>query len=82
MCLDNRQWPIHRADLQQTLVDASRARGVTLRLGCPVINIERGCCGVAAVVKGGERIDADFVVAADGQPTLRELEWRLRLPSL
>jgi flavin-dependent dehydrogenase len=56
---------IHRADLQQVLYQAAVERGITLRLGCPVVAIDDE--NVAVVLKGGERIEADVIVGADGK---------------
>lgn len=58
---------VHRADLQQVLYKAAVERGITLRLGCPVVVIEdEDEENVAVVIEGGERIEADVIVGADG----------------
>lgn len=45
-------------------------RGVTLRLGCPVITIDdEHEDNVAVVIRSGERIAADVIVGADGKST-------------
>ena len=36
-----------------------------MRLGCPVVGVDDE--EVAVVIKGGERIEADIVVGADGK---------------
>jgi 2-polyprenyl-6-methoxyphenol hydroxylase-like FAD-dependent oxidoreductase len=65
---------IHRADLQQVLYNAAVERGITLRLGCPVAAIDDEDEGnVAVVIKGGERIEADVIVGADGKSTMNAL---------
>ncbi|TAQ86911.1 hypothetical protein B7494_g4752 [Chlorociboria aeruginascens] len=58
--------PLHRADLQQVLYEAAIQRGITLRLGCPVVTLDEDDQTLAVVVKGGERIEADVIVGADG----------------
>lgn len=45
-------------------------RGVTLRLGCPVIAIDdEHEDDVVVVIRSGERIAADVLVGADGRST-------------
>ncbi len=59
---------VHRADLQQVLYKAAEERGIVLRLGCPVIAVEEDDAkNVAVVIKGGDRIEADAIVGADGK---------------
>lgn len=54
---------LHRADLQALLLDAVRREGAAeLRLGAALGAVQAG----AAVLEGGERIEADVVVGADG----------------
>lgn len=61
---------VHRADLQQVLFKAAVERGVTLRLGCPVIAIDdEHEDDVVVVIRSGERIAADVLVGADGRST-------------
>lgn len=61
---------VHRADLQQALYKAAVKRGITLRLGCPVVAVDdEDEENVAVVIKGGERIEADVIVGADGKST-------------
>ena len=61
---------VHRADLQQVLYKAAVERGVTLRLGCPVMAIDdEHEDNVAVVIRCGERIAADVIVGADGKST-------------
>jgi 2-polyprenyl-6-methoxyphenol hydroxylase-like FAD-dependent oxidoreductase len=67
---------VHRADLQQVLYNAAVERGITLRLGCPVVAIEdedEDEENVAVVIEGGERIEADVIVGADGKSTTKAL---------
>jgi salicylate hydroxylase len=56
---------VHRADLQHVLYKAAVERGIALRLGCRVISIDDE--NVAVVIKGGQRIEADIIVGADGK---------------
>lgn len=62
---------VHRADLQQALYKAAVGRGITLRLGCPVADVDDE--NVAIVIKGGERIEADMIVGADGESATNAL---------
>jgi flavin-dependent dehydrogenase len=72
-----RLWPLHRADLQEVLYDEARRRGVVSRLGCPVVAIDEDENSLAVVVKGGERIEADVIVGADGKLLMKlfALRW-------
>jgi 2-polyprenyl-6-methoxyphenol hydroxylase-like FAD-dependent oxidoreductase len=60
-----RLWSVHRADLQQVLYDAAVKRGITVRLGCPVVEVDDE--EVSVLIKGGEKIKADIIVGADGK---------------
>jgi len=51
------------------MVEAVRLRGATLRLGCPVIAVDDADGGLAVVLRGGERLEADVVIGADGKQT-------------
>jgi 2-polyprenyl-6-methoxyphenol hydroxylase-like FAD-dependent oxidoreductase len=44
-----------------------------LRLGCPVVAIEENDETVAVVIRGGERIEAEVIVGADGKSTINSL---------
>jgi salicylate hydroxylase len=55
--------------LQQVLYEAAIKRGITLRLGCLVVALDEDDQTLAVVVKGGERIEADVIVGADGKST-------------
>lgn len=82
---------IHRADLQALLLDAVEAReAADLRLGAGVAALE----GETVTLEGGERIEAEVVVGADGvRSTMRaslggpdrlrllnEIAWRALIP--
>lgn len=58
---------VHRADLQHVLHMAAEARGITIRLGCPVVAINQEGDNVAVVISSAERIEADVIVGADGK---------------
>lgn len=45
---------------------AAVSQGVAFRLGCPVIALDEGDETSAIVIKGGERIEANVIVGADG----------------
>jgi 2-polyprenyl-6-methoxyphenol hydroxylase-like FAD-dependent oxidoreductase len=68
-----RIWAVHRADLQQVLFEAAVKRGISLRLGCPVVEVDDE--NLAVVIKGGERIEADVIVGADGKSAPRKRQW-------
>jgi salicylate hydroxylase len=57
---------IHRADLQQVLVEHARASGAVLALGSRVIEAIQQDDGVTAWTESRARLHADAVVAADG----------------
>ena len=71
-----RLWPLHRADLQEVLYNEARRRGVVFRFGCPVVATDEDWNSLAVVVKGGERIEADVVVGADGKLLMKLLALR------
>jgi 2-polyprenyl-6-methoxyphenol hydroxylase-like FAD-dependent oxidoreductase len=56
------------------LYEAAKKRGITLRLGCPVVAIEENDETVAVVIRGGERIEAEVIVGADGKSTINSLQ--------
>ena len=61
---------VHRADYQQVLYEAAVERGVTIRLGCPVVSVDEATASVT--LKSGEVIRADLIVGADGRsPTVQ-----------
>ena len=55
---------VHRAHLHDVLQEALPA-GV-VRYGVPVAGVEAGADGVRVTAEGGERLDADLLVGADG----------------
>lgn len=57
---------IHRADLQQLLLDAARTAGITPRLQARATAVEAGGRGIALRLEGGEPVGCDGLVAADG----------------
>jgi 2-polyprenyl-6-methoxyphenol hydroxylase-like FAD-dependent oxidoreductase len=61
----DRFWTVHRADLQEVLYEAAKKKRIKLRLGCPVVGVEEET--PAVLIKGGERIEGDLIVGADGK---------------
>lgn len=57
---------IHRADLQQVLIDAARGAGVGLRVDSRVARAAEQDASVHLVLGDGSSIEADALVAADG----------------
>lgn len=57
---------VHRADLQQLLLEAGRNAGIAPRLQARVTAVETDGPGMALRLEGGERADRDALVAADG----------------
>lgn len=66
--MNYRLWPVHRAEYQRVLWEAAKKRGVTLRLGSLVVDIDEE--HPAVIIKGGERIEGDLVIGADGELSL------------
>lgn len=62
-----RLWSVHRADLQEIMVEAAIKHGAELRLGCPVIAVVENQENATVIIQGYERIKADVVVGADGK---------------
>jgi 2-polyprenyl-6-methoxyphenol hydroxylase-like FAD-dependent oxidoreductase len=60
------------------LYKAAEKRGVTLRLGCPVVFVDEKAPSVT--VKGGEILKADIVIGADGMASLEDLTSLLTCP--
>jgi salicylate hydroxylase len=63
---------VHRADLQQMLYETARKNGIQLRLGCHVVGVDKEV--PAVLIEGGERIEADLIIGADGKSPLNVLE--------
>jgi len=57
---------LHRADLQRVLLDAVRAAGVRPVVESCVVSASHDRDGVKAKLEGGDSIDADALIAADG----------------
>ncbi|CZR60361.1 uncharacterized protein PAC_10257 [Phialocephala subalpina] len=58
------RWGVHRADYQQMLYAGAIERSVEVRLGCRVVSVDENC--PAVIINGGERVEADLVIGADG----------------
>ncbi len=64
-----KSWSFHRVDLHRGLretatVENGKGKAVEIRLGCEVESVD--CGKGVVVVKGGERVQRDLVVIADG----------------
>ena len=57
---------VHRADLLAALVDAARAAGAGIRLGCKLRHALDMPGGVALHLEDGERLEGDLALGADG----------------
>lgn len=57
---------LHRADLQQALLEAARAAGARMHTGTRVLAVAERADVVEAVLDDGRRVEADAAVAADG----------------
>jgi salicylate hydroxylase len=57
---------LHRADLQQLLLQAAQQAGTRLHTGSRVVSVAEHADAVNAVLDDGRRIEADAAVAADG----------------
>lgn len=55
---------IHRADLQNILVDSARESGVNIRTDCEVVSVD--CKAGSVRLVSGEVASGDLVIAADG----------------
>ncbi|KAH7391208.1 FAD dependent oxidoreductase domain-containing protein [Cadophora sp. MPI-SDFR-AT-0126] len=65
---------IHRGQLQQLLVEAAHEAGVTILVNTRIIEIDDGGPSPVAVTKGGQRIEADLIIGADGaKSTIRNM---------
>jgi geranylgeranyl reductase family protein len=65
---------VRRTELDAELVRLARAAGADVREGCAVENVERTGRGVGVTLAGGERVEADYVIGADGVwSTVRKL---------
>jgi salicylate hydroxylase len=59
-------WQMHRADLLGALAEAARAAGVALRTGVRVERVEARPGGVRLALAGGETLETDLAIGADG----------------
>lgn len=57
---------IHRSDLHRILLQACQERGVDLRTRQRVVDYRNTATGAQVMVEGGDRQEADLVIAADG----------------
>ncbi len=72
--VDNLPWyQVHRADLQQLLLQRARALGVTVQLGQRVTRCDQSKSGIEVQTANGDTFTADALVCADGvRSTLRD----------
>lgn len=57
---------VHRADLLAALERAAREAGVGIRLGAAIKDVTQDDTGAALTLEGGETLEADAVIGADG----------------
>ena len=57
-------WDVHRADLQRVLVARAETLGVEFRLAAEVLDVN--FADVEVLLKGGEKVHGDIILAADG----------------
>ena len=57
---------MRRSRLARALVDEARSRGIEVRHGARVVDAESRRDGIRAWLEGGETLDADLLVGADG----------------
>lgn len=64
---------LSQQEVEEFLLEACREEGVELRWSTPVAGVEAGPGGVAVELEGGGRMEAPYVVGADGaRSTVRE----------
>ncbi|KAH9209432.1 hypothetical protein DL95DRAFT_26040 [Leptodontidium sp. 2 PMI_412] len=65
---------IHRAPLQQLLVEAAHEAGVVIQVNTRIVGIDENGPSPVAITKDGRRIEADLIIGADGaKSTIRNL---------
>ncbi|TVQ56498.1 MAG: salicylate 1-monooxygenase [Rhodobacteraceae bacterium] len=57
---------VHRADLLAAVEAAARNAGAAIRLGAAVTGVGQTPTGAALLLEGGEAVEADVVIGADG----------------
>ena len=60
----------HRGDYHDVFLEWVRRRGVPIRMGCEVVGYEDAEPQPAVILKNGEKLYADVIVAADGIKSL------------
>lgn len=58
---------IHRAPLQQLLVEAAQEAGVDIQVNTRILGIDETGPSPIAIAKDGRRIEADLIIGADGK---------------
>ncbi|KAF8850698.1 FAD/NAD(P)-binding domain-containing protein [Acephala macrosclerotiorum] len=65
---------VHRAPLQQLLVQAATEAGAVIKTNARVVNVDESSDSPAVITKDGQRIEADLIIGADGaKSTIRAL---------
>jgi salicylate hydroxylase len=58
---------IHRVQLQNLLLEASKEAVVVIEVNARVVQIDENGDSPVAITKDGRRREADFIIGADGQ---------------
>jgi 2-polyprenyl-6-methoxyphenol hydroxylase-like FAD-dependent oxidoreductase len=58
---------IHRVQLQNLLLEASKEAGVVIEIDARVVQINENGDSPVAITKDGRRREADLIIGADGQ---------------
>ncbi|KAE8451371.1 hypothetical protein EG329_004000 [Mollisiaceae sp. DMI_Dod_QoI] len=61
---------VHRAALQQFLVQAATEAGAEIKVNMRVIGLDESGTSPVAIIKGGQRIEADIIIGADGAKSM------------
>lgn len=69
MLIESSAIVVHRARLQQLLVQVATEAGVVIKTNTRVIDIDESEDSPVAITKEGQRIEADLIIGADGKPS-------------
>lgn len=58
---------IHRAQLQNLLLETSKEAGVVIEVNARIVQIDENGDSPVAITKDGRRREADLIIGADGQ---------------
>lgn len=56
----------HRAELHGIIFEHARSVGVNVRMGCKAVGFLEGEGNAAVILEGGEKVEGDVVIGADG----------------